>query len=387
MSVELLNALKMVADERRMSVDDLITTIEEAVAAAACKRLERDNLEARFLRGAGEFELDELLTVVEKMRDHEYEITLVDAQEIDPEVAMGGIVRRVFRMEGLGRIAAQSVRQTIHKKAKEVEIANLSDKYEKRIGEMVSVTMTRKIGKSPIFDLGEVEGILKPDRQLVHERIDRGRRVKMTIAGVNDIRREPLVLLSRVAPELVQRLVEMETPEITDGIVEVINVSRDSSGASKVAVTSRRKDVDPVGAVIGVRGSRIQPISKELGGEKIDIILYSDDPKKYISAALTPAKRTEVILDPKEKFADVIVADEELSKAIGKRGVNVRLASVLTGWQLDVMSRAEYDEKQARLGLWKGKKDRSVPTDAPAKVEDRVRRNQTEPGSDEGSGA
>lgn len=349
MSTELVNALKMVADGKKMSLEDLVATIEEAVTLAAVKRLGRTNLESRFVQERGEFELDEILTVTEEVSDPATEILLEDAIAIDPEAEDGHVVRRKVVMEGLGRIAAQSVRQMIHKRGREAETANLREGYQKRIGQMISAIVTRKTRDGVVFDLNDTEGLLAPTHQLAHDRYDRGKRFKVTIDGVSEERGAPMVNLSRTSHKLLTALIELETPEVAEGVVNIVACARDSSGASKVAVVSTRNDVDPVGAVIGARGSRIQPISRELSGEKIDLFRWSADPSALIASALTPAKKIKVIMNDKKEEADVIVDDEELSLAIGKRGVNVRLATQVTGYAIDVMNEKEHKEKIERL--------------------------------------
>ncbi len=351
MSSDLLNALKMVADEKSMGLDDLIATIEEAVTRAAVKRLDRENLEARFNKDEGGFELYEQMEVVESVTYPKLQIDCEEAKEIDPDAELGTMLNRPVEMEDLGRIAAQSVRQMIHKKGKEAEHIRLSQEYSSKIGEMVTGVMSRRAGDGFIFELGDAEAILPPEEQLANDRFDRGRHVKLIIVDVSQSHREPVVVVSRTHPALLRKLLELETPEIGEGIVEIVDVVRDPFGRGKVTVRSSKKEVDPVGACVGVRGGRIQPIVRELSGEKIDVIQWSDDPKKLIAAALAPAKDIKtVMINEKEKSAEVIVPDDQLSPAIGKKGVNVKLAVKLTGWELDVMNAEEYKHKKGRLG-------------------------------------
>jgi len=339
----------MVADEKSMQLDELISTIESAVTIAATKRLERDNVMAEFDSEKGEFDLFESLEVTDHVDDPATQMDIAVAKEIDPDASVGSAIRRRVEMEDLGRIAAQSVRQMIHKKGREAEAHRLFLDYSKRKGEVVTGTVIRKVDGGYLIDLGDVEATLPPPEQLMGERLERGRHVKVVIAEVAEGKREPLVDVSRTHPALLRKLLEIETPEIAEGVVENVALVRDPSGRSKVAVRSRKKDIDPVGACVGVRGGRIQPIVRELGGEKIDVFAWSDDPKKLIADALTPAKNLRVILSEKDRSADVIVQDDQLSPAIGKKGVNVRLAVKLTRWELDVMSQKEYDEKKERL--------------------------------------
>ncbi|MBI5815068.1 MAG: transcription termination/antitermination protein NusA [Nitrospinae bacterium] len=349
MTSELLNALKGVADERSMKVDDLVAVIEEAVKIVAVKRLNRENLEVRFDRARGEFELYEILEVAEEPSDPSLQISLDRAVMIAPEASVGSTVKNRVEMEDLGRIAAQSVRQMIHKKGREAELHHLFLSYSARKGQVVTARFIRKTDAGLVFELGELEGVVPHSEQLANDRFERGRHVKLAIAEVAEGRREPMITLSRIHPNLLTKLMENESPELADGTVEVVNVARDGSGRSKVVVKSRKHDIDPVGACIGPHGARIKPVMKELSGEKIDIIGWSEDPKKLITAALAPAKSMKVLPSDKIKFADVIVPDGELSLAIGKRGVNVKLAVKVTRWDLDVMNQKEYEEKMARI--------------------------------------
>lgn len=349
MSTELINALRMVADEKSIGMDDLIATIESAVTIAAVKRLGRDNLKAMFDRDRGEFDLFEILDITDHVDDPVSQISLEDALELDPEARLGGEIHRNVEMEDLGRIAAQSVRQMIIKKGREAEAHNLFLSYSARKGEMVTGRILRRIDSGYLIDLGDVEAMLPPSEQLANDRLERGRNVRLVISEVAEGKREPLVTVSRTHPALLRRLLEMETPEIGEGLVEIVAIARDPSGRSKVAVRSKKKEIDPVGACVGVRGGRIQPIVRELSGEKIDVFAWSDDPAKLIASALTPAKDVKVIISEEDRQADVIVPDEQLSPAIGKKGVNVKLAVKLTKWELDVMNQKEYEEKLERL--------------------------------------
>jgi len=349
MTNELLNALKVVANERSMKVEELVSVIEQAVFLVAAKRLNRENLEVRFLSTRGEFELYEILTVTEEVSDPKMEISLEKAVLVDPAIALGSVVKVRVEMEDLGRIAAQSVRQMIHKKGREAELHHLFLSYSARKGEVVTAKFVRRTDAGLVFDLGELEGIVPATEHLANDRFERGKHARLVIADVAEGRREPMITLSRTHPNLLRKLMENECPEIADGTVEIAAIARDSSGRSKVAVRSRKTDIDPVGACIGPHGARIKPVMKELSGEKIDIFPWSEDPKKLIASALTPAKNMKVIPVPNKKFADVIVPDEQLSPAIGKKGVNVKLAVRLTKWDMDVMSQKEYEEKMARM--------------------------------------
>lgn len=368
MTSELINALKMVADEKSMNINDLIATIEEAVLAVASKRFNRDNLQVVFNTSKGEFELYEELEVVEDIEYPLDQIRLDKAITLDPSASVGSMVKSRVVMEDLGRIAAQSVRQMIHKKGREAEVHKRFLNYKDRIGEMITAKIAKRNDFGVVFELGEIEAILPPSEQLATDKYERGKNMRVVIAEVMEGRREPRVILSRANPALLQKLLEMESPELADGSVEIISMARDQSGRSKLAVRSRKKDVDPVGSLIGAQGVRIKPVMKELSGEKIDIFTWSDDPKKLIAAALTPAKGLTVILSDKQKFAEVIAPDDQLSLAIGKRGCNVKLAVQITHWDLDVMSRKEYEEKLSRMSG----RERREETQAEARSSERL---------------
>ncbi|MBF0170977.1 MAG: transcription termination/antitermination protein NusA, partial [Nitrospinae bacterium] len=288
MSTELINALKMFADEKSMNVDDLVRAIEEAVALAARKRLEQDNLEVVFNRNKAVFELFEVLTVDDG--DHMGDLTPAEARAIDPDAQLGGTVRRYVEMADLGRIAALSVRQMIHKKGREMELIRLAGSYARRAGQMLIARANSKNDDGWWFELGDLSGLMPPSEFLLTDTIERAKEMRVCIVGVDSSRRTPVVTLSRSRADLLLRLMELEVPEMADGTVEVVAISRDNTGRSKVAVRSRKPQIDPVGACVGVRGSRIQPVVKELNNEKIDIFPYSDDPAKMIASALTPAK-------------------------------------------------------------------------------------------------
>jgi len=349
MSTELLNALNMVANEKSIDIDDLIETIEGAVSFAASKRLERDNLEAKFDREKGLFDLFEILKVCESVQEPKLEINVADAEKIDSQAHIGISVRRRVELAGLGRIAALSVRQMIQKKGRELELDRLYAYYRQKIGSATTGRLIRKSHDNYVFSLEGIEAILPPDEQLTNDRLERGKNIKLLVIDVSFTRKEPVAIVSRTHPDLLRKLLELETPEIVEGHVEIVALARDFAGRSKVAVRSKKPGVDPVGACVGVRGGRIQPIVKELANEKIDVFCWDDDPKALIASALVPAKNVEVIPAREEKKAYVIVPDEQLSLAIGKKGVNVRLAVKICRWELDVMSRREYEENLKRI--------------------------------------
>ncbi|MDH5509884.1 MAG: transcription termination factor NusA [Nitrospinota bacterium] len=349
MTSVLINALKMVADEKDIQIEDLVHIIEEAVTAAAAKRLGRENLEARFDQDKGEFDLFELFQIKEKVEDKITEIALADAVEINPTAFVGDVFRRQFQMEGLGRIAAQSVRQMIHKKGKELELDRLFAALKNREGEMVTGKMVKRAGSGILFEIDVADAILPKSDQLELDRLERGKNVRLLIVGAERGKKEPIAIVSRTHPDLLRRLFALESPEVADGQVEIMDVARDSSGRSKVAVRSRKPGVDAVGACVGVRGGRIQPIVAELSGEKIDIFEWTDDPALLIRRALTPSRDLMVVPVHEARKACVVAPESQLSPAIGKKGVNIKLAQRITGWGLDVLSLSQYEERKASL--------------------------------------
>ncbi len=354
MSSDLHNALKMVADEKRIELEDLVKIIEEAVAIAASKRLGKVNIEARFLRDTGEFELFEYYDVVEQVEDTAIELNLEDARERDENAEIGSKLLEPVILHDLGRIAAQSVRRMIHKKGRELELLHLFQQYTDRKGEVIIGRFVKRVEGGFMFSLDDLDGILPESEQLEHDRFTRGKDVKLVIADVEMDRNRPVVKVSRVHPNLLKALISKESPEVLDGIVEIVAVARDSSGRAKVLVKSKKEDIDPVGACVGIRGSRIQPVVKELAGEKIDIFPWSDDPAVIIASALVPAKNVKPVIRKYQKIADVILPEDQVSPAIGKRGVNVRLAAQVTGFEINVMSAKEYDENIAKFESRRG---------------------------------
>ncbi|MDH5678803.1 MAG: transcription termination factor NusA [Nitrospinota bacterium] len=351
MTSELINALKMVADEKAIKIEDLIHIIEEAVTAAAAKRLGKQNLAASFNTDRGEFDLFELLEIKEEATDSNVEISLEEALDYNPSSMLGEMFRRQIQMEGLGRIAAQSVRQMIHKKGKELELDRIYAQLKNREGEVTSGKMVKRAGDGYLFEIDVADAILPKEEQLDLDRIERGKRIKLLIIGAERGKKEPIAIVSRNRPPLLRRLLTIESPEVADGQVEIVDIVRDRTGRSKVAVRSRKQGVDPVGSCVGVRGGRIQPIVQELSGEKIDVFEYSDDPAVLIKRALTPARDLMVIPIAGIRKACVVAPESQLSPAIGKKGVNIQMAQRITGWGLDVLSHSQYEERKERLGF------------------------------------
>ena len=358
MTSELVNALKMVAGEKAVSIEDLVHIIEEAVTAAAAKRLERGNLAAAFDAVKGEFDLYEILEVKEAAEDPRMEIDLAAAELINPAARLGETVRRQIQMEGLGRIAAQSVRQMIHKKGRELEQDRLFAKLKGMAGKMITGRMIKRAGDAYLFETDMAEATLPRREQLDLDKLERGKNIKLLVVDAERGKKEPVAIVSRTRPELLSRLLALESPEVAAGDVEIVALERDSTGRSKVAVRSKKPGVDAVGACVGVRGGRIQPVVAELSGEKIDLFEWSADPVQMIKSSLTPARDLMVIPIGQEKKACVVAPESQLSPAIGKRGVNIKLATRITGWEMDVISRSQYEERKNRIHFGVPREDR-----------------------------
>ncbi len=280
--------------------------------------------------------------VVDEVADPVREISLTDARKRNPEVEVGGEITQTKPTDVLGRIAAQTAKQVILQKVREAERDTIYNEFHTRVGELINSVVKRMEGPDMIVDLGRTEARLPKREQSRLEAYNVGDRLRVTIRAVERAAKGPQVVVSRADPALVQRLFEMEVPEIYDGTVQIRAVAREAGERTKIAVESRDKDVDPVGACVGMKGMRVQSIIRELRGEKIDIIPYSEETVAFAQKALSPAKVTRVqIVDPEEKRLEVIVEDTQLSLAIGKKGQNVRLASKLIGWNVDIKSEEE----------------------------------------------
>lgn len=353
MSVEIVQIIDAISHEKGINRLILINAIEAAVLGAERKRHHPDlELSVVFNEATGETQLFLLKEVVTTVKNPDLEIALKDAKKVDKEAKKGGKVRLPGQTEALGRIAALNAKQLILQRVREAESDTLYNSYKDKINEVVSGIVLRQERRDIIIDLGKIEGILPKREQVPSEKFKRNDRVR---AYVLDIKRSPkgvYALLSRTHPGLLIRLFETEVPEISEGIIEIKAVAREPSGRSKIAVCSREKDVDPVGACVGIRGVRVQSIVNELRGEKIDIVEWSDDPTVFVAHALSPAKISRVNIRSAEHSMEVIVQDDQLSLAIGKRGQNVRLASSLIKWRIDIKGekelRREIEERESK---------------------------------------
>jgi N utilization substance protein A len=345
MASELTKVLEQVGRERGVERDILIKTLEEAVRVAARKKLGPNyDLEINYNNEMGEIEIFEFKEVVEEVTNDNLEISLEKAIEIDPEAVVGDSLGIKMDMDDLGRVAAQSAKQVIMQRLREAERNVVFNDFKDRRGEIVYGIVQRFDKGSIIVNLGRAEAELPVKEQIPRESYKQGDRIRAYILEVRQFSRGPQIILSRTHPNFLSALFENEVPEIAEGIVNIIQVAREPGSRAKIAVSSKDSDVDPVGACVGMKGSRVQAVVQELRGEKIDIVTWDHDPAKFICNALAPAEITRVVVDEANRSMTVVVPDDQLSLAIGRRGQNVRLASKISGWNLDVISETEYNK-------------------------------------------
>ncbi|MCA1562581.1 MAG: transcription termination factor NusA [Acidobacteria bacterium] len=349
----LLQQIDAIAKEKGVEPEIIISAVQDALEAAARKRYKSESLRARFNQETGQLELYAVKKIVNEVTDASTQISLGEAQQLYGEEAEVDMEIEFPRpTEDLGRIAAQTAKQVIFQKVREAERENVYGEYSQRVGEVVNGMVKRFENGDIILELGRVEAQLPRKEQSRAENYTVGDRVRAVIRGVNRSAKGPQVVLSRTDPALLIKLFEQEVPEIYDGTVVIRGAVREAGDRAKVAVYSRERDVDPVGACVGMKGTRVQSIIRELRGEKIDIVEYSEDPILFVTNAISPAKVQRVsIVDDGERVMEVIVEDRQLSLAIGKKGQNVRLAAKLTGWKIDIKSEEEKRrEVEAQLG-------------------------------------
>lgn len=341
----LTRMIEQVSREKGVEQELLIKALEEAVKAAAKKKLGPDyDLEVSYNEELGEIEVFEFKVVVDGVTNEHLQVSLDEARKMDPESEMGDSLGIKMDTDTFGRIAAQSAKQVIMQRLKEAERDIVFDDFKDRRGEIINGIVQRFDRGSIIVNLGRTEAELPPKEQIPKESYKQGDRIRAHILEVKQFSRGPQIVLSRTHPNFISALFENEVPEISEGIVKIMQVSREPGLRSKIAVTSRDSDVDPVGACVGMKGRRVQAVVQELRGEKIDIVTWNPDAAKFICNALAPAEIIRVIVDEVNHSMEVVVADDQLSLAIGRRGQNVRLASRLTGWNLDVIGETNYNQ-------------------------------------------
>src|SRR6266576_329261 len=339
----LYQTIEQISREKHIEPEVIVAAIEDAMIVAARKFYKtEEELRAKFNPDSGQIDVVAVRPVVEEVTDPKKEFTLAEAKRIDPNAVVGSEVVIPKPTDVLGRIAAQTAKQVIMQKVREAERDTIYNEYNGRVGELVNCVVKRTEGPDVIVDLGRAEARMPKREQSRLETYNIGDRLRVVIRAVDRSAKGPQVIVSRADPILVQRLFEMEVPEIYDGTVQIRAAAREAGERTKIAVQSRDKDVDPVGACVGMKGMRVQSIIRELRGEKIDIIPYSEDTVTFAQKALSPAKVTRVqIIDPETRHLEIIVEDTQLSLAIGKKGQNVRLASKLIGWNVDIKSEEE----------------------------------------------
>ncbi len=344
MITDLIRIIEQVSREKSIEPDVLISALEEAVKAAARKKFGPDyDLEVTYNEELGEIEVFEFKEVVENVSNEHSQISLEEGQKLDPEAEEGDSLGIKMDTDTFGRIAAQSAKQVIMQRLKEAERDIIYDDFKDRQGEIINGIVQRFDRGSIIVNLGRTEGELPTKEQIPREAYKQGDRIRAYILDIKQFSRGAQVILSRTHPNLVAGLFENEVPEISEGLVQIMQVAREPGARSKIAVTSKDMDVDPVGACVGMKGSRVKAVVQELRGEKIDIVIWDADSAKFICNGLAPAEVTRVIVDEDNHSMEVVVPDDQLSLAIGKRGQNVRLASKLTGWKLDVTGESDYN--------------------------------------------
>jgi len=343
---ELLPVLEQIERDKGIKKDEILKMIEQALVSAYKKHSGKMvNLEAKINPETAEVQAFIIKKIVPEVLNDNIEIDLASALKMFPEAKMEEDIRIPVITEDFSRIAAQTAKQVIIQKIRETERQSLLEEFQTKEGILLGGTVHRFVEHNIIVDLGKAEGILPAREQVRRERFSIGERVKVLVLKVEKGTRGPKILVSRSHPMLVQRLFEQEVPEVYEKMVEVIEVVREPGFRSKVAVKSNNPKVDPVGACVGVKGSRVRPIIDELRGERIDLISWSNDPAKYIAASLSPAKVVSVnIVDEASKHAEIVVSDDMLSLAIGKSGQNARLAARLTGWHIDIKSESQRKE-------------------------------------------
>jgi transcription termination/antitermination protein NusA len=347
---DLNRVIEQVSKEKGIDRQVIVDALKDAMLSAAKRTYGPEKkIEAQWNAEIGEVELFEIRTVVDQVQDPENEVTLAEARRtIDPEAEIGDELLAKLPPEKFGRIAAQAAKQNIIQRVRDAERDSIFKEFKTRKGELATGTVQRFEKKNIIVNLGRADAILPEKEQIPRERYRQGDRIRAYIVDVELSSRGPQIILSRTHPGLLIELFRQEVPEIYEGIVEVKGAAREPGGRAKFAVTSHDSDVDPVGACVGMRGTRVQAVVQELRNEKIDIVEWTADPAEYVCRALAPAKVSRIILDEDEHAMEVIVPDDQLSLAIGKKGQNVRLASRLTTWKLDVRSESEAEDEARR---------------------------------------
>ncbi len=348
MGQELIQVIDQISKEKGISKEMVIEAVESALVSAAKKKYGAQRIAVQIDPKRGDIVMYAYKKVVNDVVNPEEEITLEEAQALFPEAELEGEVPLQVEFEGYGRIAAQTARQVIVQKVREAERDVVFREFNDKIGQLVNGIVLRHEKGAYFIDLGKTEAVIPAREQVPRESYRRGDRVRAYVLEVKDTSKGPQVVLSRSHPEFVAKLFEMEVPEIYENIVEIKTVVREAGDRTKIAVASKDPQVDPVGACVGMKGARVQAVVRELRGEKIDIIPWSEDPRIFIAKALSPAVVEKVGVTEEDRAALAVVADAQLSLAIGKKGQNVRLAAKLTGWKIDILSESEYEQERQK---------------------------------------
>jgi N utilization substance protein A len=348
MNRELISVIDELGRQKGIEKSRVIGAIEAALQMAAKKRFgQAENIQVEIDSKTGEISVVSKKTIVDAVTNPKTEVSLQEARQFDSEAEVGDEIGSVIEMNDLGRIAAQAAKQVIFQKVREAEWEAVQKEYSTRQGDLVNGIILGMERRNYLVDLGKTEAVLPIQEQIPRETYRRGDRVKAMLLEVRRTPKDVQVILTRSHPQFVSKLFELEVPEVLEKIVEIKSIVREPGDRTKIAVTSREKAVDPVGACVGIKGSRVQAVVRELRGEKIDIITWTSDPRVFIAEALNPASIEKVGVDEEKKSALVVVADSQLSLAIGKNGQNVRLAARLTGWKIDIISATEYEKEKA----------------------------------------
>lgn len=348
MNRELITVIDEIGRQKGIDKARVIGAIESALQTAAKKRFgQAENIQVEIDPKTGEISVVSKKVIVDTVTNPKAEISLKEAREFDDGAEVGDEIGSLIEMDELGRIAAQTAKQVIFQKVREAEWEAVQKEYSTRQGDLVNGIVLGMERRNYLVDLGKTEAVLPIQEQIPRETYRRGDRVKAMLLEVRRTPKDVQVILSRSHPQFVAKLFEMEVPEVGEKIVEIKSIVREPGDRTKIAVSSRDKAVDPVGACVGIKGSRVQAVVRELRGEKIDIITWTSDPRVFIAEALNPATIEKVGIDEDKKSALVVVADSQLSLAIGKNGQNVRLAARLTNWKIDIISATEYEKEKA----------------------------------------
>ena len=342
---DMKRVIEQVSRDKGIEFNVLVKTLEEALRSAVKKKFgNKIDIEIQYTEETGELEVFQFKDVVENITDPDFEIGLEEGRKLDPECEIGDSLGTKMDTTTFGRIAAQSAKQVIIQKLKAAERNVVYQNFINRKGEIINGIAQRVTRSEIIVNLGQADAVLPKREQIPNETYRRGDRVRAYILNVHEESRGPQIVLSRTHPEFLINLFKTEVPEISEGLVTIINAVREPGSRGKIAVVSNDSDIDPVGACVGVKGNRVQTVVQELKGEKIDIIPWHTDPAKFVCNALAPTEVSRVVIDEGNHAMEVVVPDNYLSIAIGKQGQNVRLASKLTGWHLDVKSETRYNE-------------------------------------------